>query len=643
VTRSLSHTPAVRRLLLPVLLGLWACEPTKPDGDSGSGLGAGDEDDDDTGEVDCDDTGEDDGCAPEDMVTYFLDADGDGYGDDDTPIEACEQPGYAAAVGGDCDDLDAAISPDGEERCNGLDDDCNGTIDDDAVDAPTWYTDADGDGFGDPASTVEDCAQPSDAVEDDTDCDDTDPTVHPGSTTLDDPATGFDADCDGTAACADANCDGEVDLFLSVYWTQSGGYCGDDLMYDGDGSDFSAVTPTTLTSTCAWQHDTADLNQDGYPDLVTVITTDDVMPRETQSHVYWGSPTGWSDGDRTDIPTTGPVRVLIEDLNQDGWHDLVFSEASSRGNAGFEQQSTVHWGSAAGFSTSTDLTTFGAWEAAAADLDADGHTDLVFCNFYDDGLTDRRYEVPSFIFWGSSGGYSDTDRSDLPTAGCRGVEIDDLDQDGLPDIVFANSIDNVGDWQIDSMVYWNSATGFSDTNTTSLPTSWSHGLTHGDFNGDGWQDLAFGSFYGDFGYDHPSYIYWNDGGTFDADDVTELDGHASYWVEAADLDGDGADELIVPSNWSDDDGGDTLSRVYWGGTHGICGSQELPTDAPGMVSIGDLNSDGYPELAFPGAYGGGSNMIYWGTASGYSEADSSEIGDGWGTWAPPLMIGETGW
>jgi hypothetical protein len=589
-------------------LALIACDGGATKDSSGLGL---DSDPDTAQPADCD-------CAVEDLQTFYLDADGDGHGDADTPVEACEQPDYAATTADDCDDLDAEV-----------------------WDTSTWYADTDGDGFGDASSSSASCEPGSGQVADATDCDDSDAAVYPGSSTLDDPATGVDGDCDGAVACADADCDGEPDLVLSVYWTSSGGYCGDDQLYYGDGSDYSGVTAATLSNDCSWWHASSDLDQDGYLDLVTVITTDDSMPRETNSHVYWGSATGFSDGDRSDLATTGPVRVLIEDLDGDGHEDLFFSEASSHGNAGFALDSTIYWGD--GFTSSTDLPTFGAWDAAASDLDGDGYTDLVVCNYYDDSSTGRGYEIPSAIFWGGSGGFSAASTTELPTAGCRGVLIEDLDQDGLDDLVFANSQDNTGAWQVDSTIYWNSSSGFSSSDTTSLPTSWTHGLTVGDFDGDGWSDLAFGSFYGDLGYDHPAYVYWNSAGSFAASDVTELPGHASYNVEAADLNGDGADELIVPGAWSDSGGQSTTSQVHWGSAHGFCGSDELPTDAPGQVSIGDLDADGFPELLFPAPYGGGGSTLFWGSSGSYSAANSSELGGAEGSWAAPLILGDTAW
>ena len=81
----------------------------------------------------------------------------------------------------DCDDADASIHPDADELCDGIDNNCDGQVDTpDSVDAGTWYTDGDGDGFGAPDGEVRGCEQPSGTAELNTDCNDEDPGYYYG-------------------------------------------------------------------------------------------------------------------------------------------------------------------------------------------------------------------------------------------------------------------------------------------------------------------------------------------------------------------------------------------------------------------------------------------------------------------------------
>jgi hypothetical protein len=82
----------------------------------------------------------------------------------------------------------------GFELCNGVDDDGDGEVDEaDALDARPWFTDADGDEWGDPESVVVSCTQPPGTIDRGGDCDDSDATLHPLQAELCD---GINNDCD---------------------------------------------------------------------------------------------------------------------------------------------------------------------------------------------------------------------------------------------------------------------------------------------------------------------------------------------------------------------------------------------------------------------------------------------------------------
>ena len=143
-----------------------------------------------------------DGEIDEDAVActiWYRDMDGDGYGDCNDYVCACQPIApYTTLTCGDCDDTDPYIHPAALEICNFIDDNCDGVIDENALDCMIWYRDMDRDGFGYCNDYVCACypLAPYDASICD-DCDDTNPFMFPGAIEI----------CNGI----DDNCDGDID------------------------------------------------------------------------------------------------------------------------------------------------------------------------------------------------------------------------------------------------------------------------------------------------------------------------------------------------------------------------------------------------------------------------------------------------
>ncbi len=127
------------------------------------------------------------------LVRDVIDADGDGFYDEEQ-WAGDEHLDDLDLLPGDCNDDDPLVNPDAEEICDGVDNDCDGGTDEDLEELVGWYIDDDRDGFGDPDQPLGACPFPDNAVEDDTDCDDTDAGVFPGAAEA---CNGVDDDCDG--------------------------------------------------------------------------------------------------------------------------------------------------------------------------------------------------------------------------------------------------------------------------------------------------------------------------------------------------------------------------------------------------------------------------------------------------------------
>jgi hypothetical protein len=225
------------------------------------------------------------------LFTWFVDSDGDGFGDASASVDACDAPAGTVADSTDCNDALAAINPGMTELCNGLDDDCNGVADADAgLGLVRYYPDVDGDGYGGGGLTVDACEPPAGHAENQDDCDDADDRRFPGNLELCD---GIDNDCDAdvdeeapgaTVFYADVDGDGfgVSDEYhvgcaapASTGWSFVPGDCDDSPAFGADINPLASELCNELDDDCNGQVDDGtsdavmawdDADGDGYGD-----------------------------------------------------------------------------------------------------------------------------------------------------------------------------------------------------------------------------------------------------------------------------------------------------------------------------------------------------------------------------------------
>jgi hypothetical protein len=310
-----------------------------------------------------------------------------------------------------------------------------------------------------------------------------------------------------------------------------------------------------------------------------------------------------------ELPSSDARGIAAEDLNGDGWPDVFVANHQQSGNP--LTLSYLYWGSKEGFSQERrqPFRTTGAWSVSVADLNGDRRADIVVSSHKEH----YSYDVPSYIYWNSPEGFSDSLRTSLFTHGAVGNTVGDFDGDGHVDVMFNNTIQGargLGSGSVE--VFWGNREGqFSPDRKLALPALDPYEWAAGDLNDDGWADLVVANMDEVGRRLTENFVFWGAQDGLKAERLSALMSEAACGAAVADLDRDGFLDVIFSTR----NRGPRLGLlIYWGGVDGFVTSERtgLPGFGAGSPAIADLNGDGHLDLVASSNIADRAPVIYWG-------------------------------
>ncbi len=414
-----------------------------------------------------------------------------------------------------------------------------------------------------------------------------------------------------------------------------------------------------------------DVNGDGYADILGAAAGygPPLPVGQGRLYVYHGGPGGLPSLPNTTITApadaayfANTVLASAGDVNGDGYADAIVGTTGGLpncggGNPGYSPDEVwIYFGGPSGLGATPGVTLkgpnagvgtcgatcpsidcgsftpscmadcdyFGHFVSSAGDINGDGYGDV---------LVGADFGNSVYVYYGAASGVASnpTKLTGSNFFGTNASGIGDVNADGYADIAVVN-----GD---STVVFMGSATGISTTpvalppgskggaGPSGGPTSLRRVDCAGDVNGDGYADVVATALGGNTNDPNgvPGYVYYGSpaGVAAAPAEVWSGPGASASWLQSTAGGGD-----LNGDGYSDILWGTSFLKVHLGSASGIqpTFASEISPGAPVVLGAGDINGDGFDDVVTAGI------SVYYGTAAGLTTANkqtlAKPVGDG---------------
>ena len=261
--------------------------------------------------------------------------------------------------------------------------------------------------------------------------------------------------CPQALQLADLNGDGWLDLIVSDHQDPRTFQANvDSYVFFGPGPFWGREPDLALPTYGGHLTRVADLNGDGWLDILFSSNRADGHGWNGWLVIYWGGPEGWGVWDTTMLPVNNNWETEVADLNGDGWLDLI--AACGKDSVGYYTRDKIFWGP--DFSRVSLLPGLASSNASVGDLNLDGWLDILLSNWATGTHGNETLGTYSFVRYGPD--YVSGAVDSLWGWGAHGNLIADFNDDGWPDALLGCEMTQWGDvFAETSFVYWGSEEG----------------------------------------------------------------------------------------------------------------------------------------------------------------------------------------